>query len=34
MIVINCGLTSSLNILEIPYYVGLIVDNSFKIIIK
>jgi hypothetical protein len=34
MMLITCGLTLALNSLEIPYYVGLIGDNSFKIIIK
>ena len=34
MMLITCGLTSVLNSLEISYCVGLIGNNSFKIIIK
>ena len=34
MQLITCGLTLTLNSLEIPYCFGLIGDSSFKIIIK
>ena len=34
MILINCGLTSGLNLLKFLYCRGLICDSNFKIVIK